>query len=286
MHLLVSVFSIIIDKLSHHPQSHTVMIKDQFIITIFEAGTLSVLRVDYCLQIAATLRLHRVPGETMWQSPANSLCQVKSCTSIVLLFLNLPLAHPFTSSYSHTYIHMCFQYKNVAAYICTFFLSGLSSDPMVGGIIFGIVIVSGCAIATCIVIILYKKRVRAPQVLSSSSGDSTSTSTVPPTLSTTNFGNQNLSYSSPPTDQTFSLSLNTRQLPQMVSPHLEAETHAGEAPPAYHTATKYPTVAYDYYKATQSTASSKEASDHHPSAPPAYSVAAGQNDTVYTVYNS
>lgn len=168
--------------------------------------------------------------------------------------------------------------------------TGLSGAEVFGIVFSILIVVIGSAVALMVGIVCYKKGVCKPGPQSSSPNNRHLSPTITASTAATRRTNLGLrshnvpnrtnfglsSHSAPNTSQTMSYSfgLSRTQQPPVaeVSPHLEAATHAGEAPPAYHTVAQYPSMTSEAYKnVTLSTRDS-----HPPVDPPAYTDITGQ----------
>ena len=158
--------------------------------------------------------------------------------------------------------------------LCFFYiaLTGGLSGPQVFGIVFGVVCIV-IIVITCAVIACYKKR----HVHSSSTLSRTPTATFISRSQSSRIVSPNRPSNYAPTLATpvsstdFQNGVRTTTQPIEEPTHSEATTHAGEAPPAYHTAEQYRTMTVESYK--NYTLSNMDDSTHNdplPSSPPAY----------------
>ena len=173
--------------------------------------------------------------------------------------------------------------------------SGLSAaNAEAVGVVFGVTVIVGCVIAQVVAVICYKKGLcKNRNILPSVNNRHQATSTAYPHASasstTFNGSRSHTMYTTTTTsrvDQTFPVSNGSQHQPPHPtitveeSPHLEAATHAGEAPPAYNTAAQYKTMTPEAYKNLRLSSDSATLYSEHPNteAPPAYIEINGQGE--------
>ena len=179
--------------------------------------------------------------------------------------------------------------------------AGLTS-VQAGSIAVGVIAFVGCIIAQCVGIICYKKGVckkSTPRPFQAGNNRQTPSTTYPRAPPGTTFGSNTINhnvYATPYYATTPQFSPNgTQYLYQQPqnhlaavtvgeSPHLEAATHAGEAPPAYHAAVHYETMSIEAYKnlklSRDSAIFSANSDSGNTDAPPTYSeIIGGQVET-------
>ena len=186
-------------------------------------------------------------------------------------------------------------------------VSGLSAaNAEAVGVVFGVIVIVGCVIAQVVAVICYKKGLckKNRNILPSVNIRRQATSTAYPhtSASSTTFSgsrshNMYTTTTTSRVDQTFpvsnSLNGSQHQPPHPTiaveeSPHLEAATHAGEAPPAYNAAAQYKTMTPEAYKNLRLSSDSATLYSEHPNteAPPAYIEINGQGENFEMHENS